>query len=194
MAWAPLKSSPSRHPFLFLHHQPSPLGGSPRGGLPHTLVSETHDGGCAPKGLSMRPHGRGSVAVLVVQPPTVTMPDSLSTYYVLGAKNGAVMKKLLVLAQRRHILVLLPDLPTDAQTLPLCFFRPLLQCHCFCEAKFLTKFPSVLPAYFVFVCLTHQNAPPGKGSQRLSALFSALSPHLLQPGTKEICADYRGVI
>lgn len=115
------------------------------------------------------------MAVLVVQPPTVTMPDSLSTYYVLGAKNGAVMKKPLVLAQRRHILVLLPDLPTDAQTLPLCFFRPLLQCHCFWEAKFLTKFPSVLPAYFVFVSPTRMH-PLGRAVSDC-LLYSLLCPH-----------------
>lgn len=43
--------------------------------------------GALPKGLSVRPHVRGSVVVVVVQPSTVTTPDSLSTYYALGAKN-----------------------------------------------------------------------------------------------------------
>lgn len=183
------KSSPSHHPFLFLCCQPSPLGGS-------SLVSGPRDGGCASQGPQcVAPCERlcGGPSPPTTH-PTVTTPDLPSTYYVLGAKNGAIMKTLLVLAQRRHILVPPPYFPTDPQTLPLCFFRSLLQCHCLCAAH---PSPNSLPSPPLSLSLSVSPTrmhPLGRAVSDC-LLYSLLFPTpRTVPGTREICADYRGAI
>lgn len=174
MAWEPLRAAPATTPS-------SSSAASPRHLVAPPWSVDPRGGGCASQGPQcVAPCERlcGGPSPPTTH-PTVTTPDLLSTYYVLGAKNGAIMKTLSVLAQRRHILVPPPYFPTDPQTLPLCFFRSLLQCHCLCAAH---PSPNSLPSPpFLCLCLS---PPPGctlwEGQSAIVCSILCSSPHLGQ--------------